>query len=306
MSKIQMPGVDPTAIGDVSAPPFAVPPDPAALFSRRAVRLAALAQGHSLAPYLAFLAELSAAQNDALRRGLAEASAPSADDLARARQFAMPPLDRGRFELDEACAATLDALFDRCEAIAAPEPARTALTRVRAADRSERLLLAEGVLADAIPMEAIAEHVFVAAGLQVHFARLAARLDATTLAPIADGVCPACGGAPGVSIVVGWHGAHGARFCSCSLCATLWNYVRIRCTACGSTKGIGYREIEGGSGAIKAECCDECGSYLKILYQTVDPALDPVADDVASLGLDLLVRQDGARRFGVNPYLIGY
>ncbi len=305
MTKARAPGPDPTHIGDVSAPPFAVPPDPAVLFSRRAARFRDLAPGHALAPYLSFLAELSAAQHEALRE-LPEVVPPSRDDLARAREFAMPPLDRGRFEPDATFDATLDALFDRCGAIPAPDAAKAALARVRAADANERLLLARNVLADAITVETLAEHVFVAAALQIHFARLSARLDPATLVPIADGVCPACGGAPGVSIVVGWHGAHGARFCSCSLCATLWNYVRIRCAACGSTKGIGYREIEGGAGAIKAECCDECGSYLKILYQTVDPALDPVADDVASLGLDLLVREDGARRFGVDPYLIGY
>jgi len=34
------------------------------------------------------------------------------------------------------------------------------------------------VLADAIPVETLADHVYVAAALQVHFARLAARLDA--------------------------------------------------------------------------------------------------------------------------------
>jgi FdhE protein len=47
-------------------------------------------------------------------------------------------------------------------------------------------------------------------------------------------------------------------------------------------------------------------SSLKVLYQQTDPALDPIADDVASLGLDLLVREAGYRRGGVNPFLLGY
>jgi FdhE protein len=34
--------------------------------------------------------------------------------------------------------------------------------------------------------------------------------------------------------------------------------------------------------------------------------MDPVADDVASLGLDLLMKQGPYRRAGYNPYLIGY
>ena len=171
---------------------------------------------------------------------------------------------------------------------------------------SERDGMMRNVLADAIPMETLAEHVYVAAALQVHFARLAARLDASTLVPVGDGACPVCGGPPVSSLIVGWHGAHGARFCACSLCGTLWNYVRIKCTLCGSTKGIGYQEIEGGPGTVKAETCDSCRCYVKILHQHKDPALDPIADDVATLGLDLLVREGGYRRGSFNPFLIGY
>jgi FdhE protein len=140
----------------------------------------------------------------------------------------------------------------------------------------------------------------------VHFARLAAGLDATALVPVADGACPTCGSPPVASMVVGWQGAHGTRFCACALCGTLWNTVRIKCTLCGSTKGIGYQEIDGGSGVVKAETCDECHGYVKILHQHKDAAADPVADDVASLGLDLLVRELGFRRGALNPFLLGY
>jgi FdhE protein len=82
--------------------------------------------------------------------------------------------------------------------------------------------------------------------------------------------------------------------------------VRVKCLACGSTKGIGYQEVDGGAGTIKAETCDECSSYVKILYQHKDVGLDPIADDVASLGLDLLLRDGAYRRAGLNPYLLGY
>jgi FdhE protein len=43
-----------------------------------------------------------------------------------------------------------------------------------------------------------------------------------------------------------------------------------------------------------------------VLNQQKDPALDPVADDVASLGLDILVRDLNFRRGAVNPFLMGY
>jgi FdhE protein len=98
----------------------------------------------------------------------------------------------------------------------------------------------------------------------------------------------------------------GVRYVQCSLCATQWNQVRVRCVSCGSTKGISYQAIEGVADSIKAETCDECGTYMKILYQTKDMELEPVADDVASLGLDLLVSEAGWRRAAVNPFLLGY
>jgi len=218
----------------------------------------------------------------------------------------MPPLDRNRFTADAAFEATLNRLLAGAEDCAMPDASRAALQRLRSADGLALAEMARSVLADSIPVEAMAEHVFVAAALQVHFARLAAQLDAARLVPVGDGVCPVCGGPPVSSMVVGWRGAHGTRFCACSLCATMWNYVRIKCTVCGSTKGIGYHELDGGGSTVKAETCSECGSYVKILYQVNDPSLDPVADDVATLGLDLLVRESGLRRAGVNHFLLGY
>ena len=82
--------------------------------------------------------------------------------------------------------------------------------------------------------------------------------------------------------------------------------MRAKCTLCGSTKAISFREIDGGDGQVKAEVCGACHGYVKVLYQQKDPSLDPIADDVATLGLDLLVRELGFRRGAVNPFLVGY
>jgi FdhE protein len=187
-----------------------------------------------------------------------------------------------------------------------PDVARLALARVKAAGEADRTAMMGAVLSNAIPVEELAEHVFVAAALQVHFARLAARLDAGALPPLGDGVCPVCGGPQVSSMVVGWSGAQSARFCACSLCGTLWNYPRVRCTLCGATKGIAYQEIAGGPAAVKAETCESCRGYVKILHQHKEPTLDPVADDVATLALDLLLRDLGYRRGAVDPFLLGY
>ena len=235
-----------------------------------------------------------------------EPELPPADAIARAHEFAMPPLDRNRFTASAEFDATFDRLLGLAEAIEKPAAAAEALARVAAANAGMREEIIRNVLADSIPVERLADHVYVAAAMQLHFARLAARLDDKRLVPVGDGACPVCGAPPVSSMVVGWPRAHGTRFCACSLCGTLWHYVRIKCTICASTAGISYQEIDGGPGTVKAETCDSCRAYVKILHQQKDPALEPVADDVASLALDLLVREAGYRRGGVNPFLLGY
>ena len=84
----------------------------------------------------------------------------------------------------------------------------------------------------------------------------------------------------------------------------MWNHVRVKCTACGATKGISYRSVEGSSGDIAAEVCETCRGYAKHMVQSKNGLLDPVADDVASYGLDIMLREDGWRRSGLNPFLI--
>lgn len=305
MAKTDAPQRDMTSIGEVANPPFARLPDPLQLFNVRAGRFHYLAEGHDLRAYLLFLAGISDAQHRA-QDGLPAPDLPDADALKRAREFGMPALDRARFSPDPVFEQSLERILALVAGIDMPEEAAAALARLRAADHAVHADMVRSVLDYAIPMEALAEHLYVAAALQVHFARLAARLDAKALVPVGDGACPVCGGPPATSMVVGWQGAHGTRYCGCGLCGTLWNYVRIKCTLCASTAGISYQEVEGGPGTIKAETCKSCHGYVKILQQHVDPAVDVIADDVASLGLDVLVREAGFRRGGVNPFLVGY
>ena len=305
MSGVGAPRQEQALIGKIAEPPFVRLPDATTLFATRAWRLRALSEGHPLAPYLNFLASLSDVQHR-LQDGLVEPVLPSNTGRDRAREFGMPPLDRNRFTTDTAFSVTLDRLLALARDINMPEPAMAALLRTIGADPRARDAAAHAVLVDSIPVEALADHLFVAAALQVHFARLAARLEAERLVAVGDGVCPACGAPPVSSMVVGWPSAESTRFCACSLCATLWNYVRVKCTLCGSTKGITYRQVEGDSGLVRAETCDNCRGYVKILQQQQDPALEPVADDVASLALDLLVRELGYRRGAVNPFMWGH
>jgi FdhE protein len=305
MSKAGAPRHDPIPIGEIAAPPFVRLPDPLTLFATRSLRFRTLAEGHQLGPYLLFLAAISECQHR-IQKDLPEPDLPAEDARARAREHAMPPLDRARFTADAALDATLDRLLALAATIDMPDNARAAIERACGADAAARDGMARSVLADAIPVETLADHVYVAAALQVHFARLAARLDPAALVPIGDGVCPACGGAPVASAIVGWKGAHGTRFCTCSLCATQWHVVRIKCVLCESTAGIAYEELDNGPDTVKAETCASCHGYVKILHQHKNPQLEPVADDIATLGLDILLRETGYRRGAVNPFLLGY
>jgi FdhE protein len=231
---------------------------------------------------------------------------PEPGEIERARAFGMPPLDRGRFATDAVFEATFAGVLAHALTIDMPPAAARALERLMRAEAVEREALARNVVAESIPSDALAAHVFAAASVQIHFARMASRLDGKQLVPVGDAVCPCCGGRPVASLVVGWPSAHGARYCACSLCGALWNYVRIRCTQCGSTKGISFQEVAGGGGTVKAETCDHCHAYLKVLYQDKEPSLEPVADDVASLALDLLMREGPYPRAAFNPLLLGY
>ena len=305
MSKAGAPRHDPIPIGEIAAPPFVRLPDPLTLFATRSLRFRTLAEGHQLGPYLLFLAAISECQHR-IQKDLPEPDLPADDSREMAREHAMPPFDRTRFTIDAALDATLDRLLALAATNDKPDNARAALGRVRDADAAARDGMVRSVLADAIPVETLADHAYVAAALQIHFARLAARLDPATLVPIGDGVCPSCGGAPVASAIVGWKGAHGTRFCTCSLCATQWHVVRIKCVLCESTAGIAYEELNSGPDTVKAETCESCHGYVKILHQHKNPQLEPVADDIATLGLDILLRENGYRRGAVNPFLLGY
>ncbi|MEO3385308.1 formate dehydrogenase accessory protein FdhE [Mesorhizobium sp. CAU 1741] len=296
---------DMTAIGDVKTPPFARVPDPMRLFERRAKRFHQLSGADGIGPYLGFLAAIAEAQQ-ALAETLPAGRPMEERTLDRALEHGMPPLDRNAFRPDDDFVSLSDMLFGRLEPIDKPAAAEASLAAVRAYDHGRMALAVADLMADSVPADAMAEYAYVAAALQLHFVRAASRLPERRLTSVGEGACPACGGPPVSSLIVGWPQAGGARFCSCALCATLWHHVRIKCTICSSTKGIRYQEIEDGPGTIKAETCSECGCYVKMLNQQKDVSLDPFADDVGSLGIDLLMRETKFRRGAFNPFLLGY
>ena len=289
---------DPDQIGISGSVPFVRLPDPARLFADRARRFAALAPDHPLGAYLGFMARIAEAQ---AKVQVERAIAPLLPlNLGLRLEHGMPALARNLVTDDPACLTCIDALIATVDLTSAPAASAIARDAVRAASAEDRLNLATQIFDGAFPVERMAECVFVSAGLQVYLAACAAALDRKALKPVADGVCPACGGAPTASLIVSWTPADKARYLSCSQCSTLWNHVRIRCTACGSGEGVSYYGLDEVSKDVQVETCTTCHSYLKHLHQHRDAALDPVADDIASYGLDLKIAEEGFRKAGLN------
>jgi FdhE protein len=127
--------------------------------------------------------------------------------------------------------------------------------------------------------------------------------------------CPGCGSRPVASITRSQGDLLGQRYLHCSLCSLQWHMLRIKCSHCLSTQHIAYQSLDvaaaegdgasrAASAALQAETCDDCGHYLKIMHTERDPFVEPVADDLASVTLDLLVSETGLRRHGLNLMLL--
>lgn len=292
-------------IGNVRPPPFVRLPALMAIFTRRAERLDKLAPGHVLEGWLRFMADVSRAQATALP-ALPPGRLPGPDDLAAARDAGRPALESVHWRDDPTWNAALDAVLAAMARVAKPELAERARADLAAHDAGARAGQVERLLAlDLAPAER-AFAPYLAAALQLYWTRMAAVLAPEDVGrPERAPLCPVCGSPPVASVVSGSGAdARPLRYVCCGLCQSQWNEVRIKCIACSSTKGIAYSHIEGAGDTVKAETCDECKTYLKILYREKDVTADPIADDLASLQLDIMVSEAGYHRVAPNPFLI--
>jgi FdhE protein len=283
--------------------PFIRLPQRRSLFADRAARLEHLAQGHAMQDYLGFIAKVARAQD----RMLAEIPAlalPPAELLAQSREHGMPPLNPHSVRRDPLWCDALRRMLRNLEPQV--EGAAKSVIKRLDAERDEFYEAQASKLLAGITLGLdLATAPLIGAGLQTYWVHLVTALGAGAFAPIdAPSVCPACGSRPVASVTRSGGPENGQRFLHCSLCSTEWHMVRIRCSSCESTKGIEYLVVEGGAEAVKAETCDECGTYLKILYMEHDPQVEPTADDLASITLDLLIADTGKLRSGQNLMLI--
>ncbi|MDP5239852.1 formate dehydrogenase accessory protein FdhE [Uliginosibacterium sp. 31-16] len=277
-----------TPLSSALTPPAILAPA-TTLFSTRAARMRALASGHALGDWLAWLARLFEAQQN-----LAEQLPAFTLPIVSAPQ--MPLLAAHRATLLARAKEILPRLAQSFPSVAMPTgdelDARLAAGLSRAAAQP-----------DTAPAEAC--DFIIAAALQVVWADAAHQalpgFRQPTAVPAA--ACPCCGSAPHASLVYAGEGKDGLRYLECSLCATRWNAIRARCTHCDTGEVVQYFGLEGGSEAVRAEACDTCHSYIKTFFPKHDSQIDPQADDLATLALDVLVGEQGYARSTPNLFL---
>jgi len=255
-------------------------PDPATVFRQRSQRLLVLSEGHELQGFLRMIAAVMAAQHAAL-----DGLPPGApDDVWR---------------------DALRAILDTVDPALLPDAARQVRDELKAASPEELKALADHFLAGEVAAGETARLVFVVAALQVAWTQMAARLDKANvrISEQHPGLCPVCASPPVAGVIEPGGTKFGHRHLHCSLCATQWRHVRVRCVHCGSTDKVSFRQIAGTT-YLRAECCESCRGYSKVFYVEKARAVEPFADDLASLGLDLMVGEEGFSRVA-NPFVLG-
>jgi FdhE protein len=262
-----------------------------------------LADSNPIGGYVRLMASLADAQQKLLTSF--EAKSPSEEAIKHAQEHSMPLVPALASDRDPAWQDILHRLLDKIEASGAVTPALAkVLDGLREKTKPDLDSQADAILSQRYSEIEPATAPFIMAALQVVWADLASRLDQRDIPYIdAPGLCPVCGSLPVASIVRVGGQYQGYRYLQCGLCATEWHMVRTKCSNCDSTKGIAYHGIEGSNEALKAESCDECHTYRKIGYQEKDYDIEPLADDLASLTLDLLMNEAGYQRSAPNPLL---
>lgn len=277
-------------------------PHPASLFAERAARVRQLANGNPIADYLQFIAKIIDAQHHAAS-SVQVAPADSAA-VARAQAHSMPLLPALE-HIDPAWQGVLDAMLDTLGAEGGlPEALQPLISALRELSHGERNDIARKLLQKEGSARDIGISPFVMAALQVTFAQRASQLSPGDV-PYTDPatICPVCASEPVASVVRIGGAMAGHRYLHCGTCCTEWQMVRVKCSHCESTQGVRYQGIEGGNDVAMAETCDACGSYRKIVNQEKDPLAEPLADDLASLMLDLLMGDTPFQRASPNPLL---
>jgi len=285
------------------------------LYQHRAARLRKLAQDSPLDGYLNFAASLCDAQQRVLD------AYPLSVDLSAERESAAgnPPLDCRLMPRSTHWLSLLDALIAELKPTASATVALV-LEHLEHAPNLQREMMATRLLNQNFKQVPADQAPFIWAALSLYWAQMAAQLPGVGRADYGENrqFCPVCGSVP-VSGVVTLGTINGLRYLHCNLCESQWHVVRAKCSNCESMDNLHYwalheepvadtaqsseQAMVSQQTAVKAETCDDCGAYLKIIYQENDPQAECVADDLATLLLDDRMEDQGFARSSINPFL---
>jgi len=94
-----------------------------------------------------------------------------------------------------------------------------------------------------------------------------------------------------------------ARHLRCGQCGADWRVSRLRCIYCGNEdhNSLGYIQAEAGNEKVRAEVCDKCHGYIKVIatFAPTPSGMLPV-EDLATLHLDYIAKGRGYIKHPAN------
>uniref|UniRef100_UPI001266E10A formate dehydrogenase accessory protein FdhE n=2 Tax=Pseudomonas TaxID=286 RepID=UPI001266E10A len=262
---------------------------------------------HPMGDYLRLVAGLCRLQQALLDNPPALAPLDP-ERLRKSREHGMPPLAYDLLVREGAWLPWLDALL-----AGYPAPANAAvgaaLEQLREADEGQRKAWAIALLSGQFDLLPAALVPFLGAALQIAWSHWLLGLEEGAVVETESRtLCPACGSPPMAGMIRQGGKETGLRYLSCSLCACEWHYVRIKCSHCEESKHLAYLSLEhdgqpAEKAVLRAETCPSCQGYLKQFYLEFDRHADALADDLASLALDMRLAEDGYLRRSPNLLL---
>lgn len=270
--------------------------NPKNLYQRRAKRLRYLVQDNPFADYLLFAADVVESQLSTLEKNpLPKQELPHLTGIEplNARTFKRAPIWRDYLAeiLHEMKPKSNDQILATIES----------LEKAGSAELEE---MATYLLAEEFEQVASDKAVFLWAALSLYWLQLAQQIPHYSRQESIDNIhyCPVCGEAPVASMIhIGT--SQGLRYLHCSLCESEWNLVRAQCTNCDAHDKLESWSLNEELALIRAETCGSCESYLKMMFQEKDPNVEAVADDLASIFLDVEMEEKGFARSGLNPFM---
>ncbi|OOF43613.1 formate dehydrogenase accessory protein FdhE [Rodentibacter rarus] len=270
--------------------------NPKNLYQRRAKRLRELANAYPLSDYLLFAANVVEAQLSILEKnplpkqtlenltGIEPLSGKNLKRNSIWREYLNEVLYEIKPKANEQVAATIDVL-----------------EKTSSAELEE---MATHLLSQTFNLVSSDKAVFIWAALSLYWLQLTQQIPHHSRQENAENLhhCPVCGSLP-VSSMVHIGTSQGLRYLHCSLCESEWNLVRAQCTNCNGHDKLEMWSLDEELALIRAETCGSCESYLKMMFQEKNPNVEAVADDLASIFLDVEMEEKGFARSGLNPFL---